>query len=37
MNKYISFHCYMIEGQIVNLPNKVTVPENTEPESLYLP
>lgn len=30
MNKYISFHYYMIEGQTVNLPNKVTVPENTE-------
>lgn len=30
MFKYISFHNYMIEGQTVNLPNKVTVPENTE-------
>lgn len=30
MIKYISFHNYMIEGQTVNLPNKVTVPENTE-------
>lgn len=30
MNKYISFHYYMIEGQTVNLPNKVTIPENTE-------
>lgn len=30
MNKYISFHYYMIEGQTVNLPNKVTVHENTE-------
>lgn len=30
MNKYFSFHYYMIEGQTVNLPNKVTIPENTE-------